>query len=252
MVFEMHRGYVKIWRKVKDSGLYQLPETFTLFMFILTEATHQPRRVGSMLLQRGQYSSGRIELARQLKQSEQTIRTGLSRLVKLEILTIETTSHGSIYTVVNYSLYQASDINTNQPNNQPLTSEQPASNQPLTSEQPHNKHINTKNISTEEQKKKPSAEYSAMFIQFWDIWPSSLRKGGKSECYKIWKAKKLEDHAGVIFSHIDCCKSNGVWKDDQYIPSPKVYLGQARWDGAEITISDTTNPLSSFYKRIGA
>ena len=159
----MHRGYIKIWRKIKDSGLYQLPETFTLIMFILTESTHQPRRIGNTLLQRGQYSSGRKELAQQLKQSEQTVRTGLDRLKKLEILTIETTSHGSIYTVVNYNLYQVNESEYNQQlnqpltsdqpaANQPLTSDQPAANQPLTSDQPHNKHINTKHINTETQK----------------------------------------------------------------------------------------------------
>ena len=86
------------------------------------------------------------------EQSEQTVRTGLDRLKKLEILTIETTSHGSIYTVVNYNLYQVNESEYNQQLNQPLTSDQPAANQPLTSDQPHNKHINTKHINTETQK----------------------------------------------------------------------------------------------------
>lgn len=185
----MHRGYIKIWRKVKDSGLYQLPETFTLFMFILTECTHQPRRIGSTLLQRGQYSSGRIELSRQLKQSEQTVRTGLDRLKKLEIITIETTSHGSIYTIVNYELYQQSDSLPNQPNNQPLTSEQPAANQPLTSEQPHNKHINTKHISTEE-KNKYIPPIGAELLQDWLKVRKKKRAGDVTE--RVFKGLQRE------------------------------------------------------------
>lgn len=177
----MHRGYIKVWRKIKDSGLYQLPETLALFMFILTESTHQPRRIGNTMLNRGQYSSGRIELARQLKQSEQTIRTGLARLAKLEILTIETTNHGSIYTIVNYSIYQDNDGSANQPLNQPLTNEQPAANQPLTNEQPHNKNINTKHINTEECNKERSAAFALpdwIDKTQWDLWLKT-RKGKK-------------------------------------------------------------------------
>lgn len=223
----MHRGYIKIWRKVKDSGLYQLPETFTLFMFILTEATHQPRRIGNTLLNRGQYSSGRIELARTLKQSEQTVRTGLKKLEKLEIITIETTSHGSIYTIVNYDIYQAGDNEANQQNNHQLTSDQPAANHQLTSDQPHNKNINTKHINTEEHKTKPAAEYSAAFLEAWELYPS--RPGAnKKEAFKAWSARLK---AGVSVSSIldgvrryaAYCKAQQT--DPQFIKQPATFFG---------------------------
>ena len=129
----MHRGYIKIWRKIKDSGLYQMPETFALFMHLLTEATHQPRRIGTVQLERGQYVSGRIQLAADLQQTERKIRTGIERLQELEIIIVETTSRYSIYTIVNYNNYQDSD--------QPATSQRPASAQPATSQRPLNKHI---------------------------------------------------------------------------------------------------------------
>ena len=145
----MNRGYIKIWRKIEDSGLYQMPETLALFMFLLTKATHKPRRIGCLLLARGQYSSGRIELARILKQSEQTIRTGLDRLKKLEILTIESTKHGSVYTVVNYNNYQDNE----EQSTIQLTNEQPTANQQLTNEQPTANHItNTETHNTETHK----------------------------------------------------------------------------------------------------
>jgi hypothetical protein len=247
----MHRGYVKIWRKIKDSGLYQLPETFTLFMFILTESTHQPRRIGNTLLQRGQYSLGRIELARQLKQSEQTVRTGLKKLEKLEILTIETTSHGSVYTIVNYNLYQVNEGEANQQLNQPLTSDQPAANQPLTSDQPHNKHINTKHINTEEHKQKPTAEYSAGFLKFWETWPYSKRKGAQGKCWDKWLSKKLESKIDEIISHIEYRESNGDFKDQQFIEAPLVYLNGAKWEGASINIF-SEQPWHTFWSGIEA
>ena len=55
----MHRGYIKVWRKVQDSGLMQMPNTLALFMHILFSATHKDIKVGTSTgiidLQSGQY-----------------------------------------------------------------------------------------------------------------------------------------------------------------------------------------------------
>lgn len=235
----MHRGYIKIWRKIKDSGLYQMPETLTLFMFILTEATHQPRRVGNTLLQRGQYSSGRIELARQLKQSEQTIRTGLDRLKKLEIITIETTSHGSIYTIVNYGIYQDVDQTNNQQANQQSTSEQPTTNQPLTSKQPHNKHINTKthkHISTKEYSSAAFALPYWINREHWDIWVKSRKKMNPAQKQmqvdklKAWKDDGL-DYAGALAN----AAANGT--QGLFLPNNGKQISQSRTNVQDARLS---------------
>lgn len=138
----MHRGYVKIWRKIEDSGLMQTPNTLALFMFILLNATHKTIKVGTpsgvIDLHRGQYISGRKELAARLKQSEQQIRTSLDRLTILGIISVNSTNRYSVYTIENYSVYQDS----NQQDNQQITNSQPTDNQQITTKQEH-KHINT-------------------------------------------------------------------------------------------------------------
>ena len=124
----MQRGYIKIWRKIEDSGLLQMHGTLALFMFILLKAAHKPIKIGTpngiVELERGQYMSGRHKLSADVSLSEQEIRTCLARLEKLDILRIKSTSRYSIYTVVNYSNYQ----DTNQQGNQQSTSNQPAAN----------------------------------------------------------------------------------------------------------------------------
>jgi len=149
----VHRGYLKLWRKVEDSGLLQIPLTYALFTFILLKATHKPRKVGTphgvVELQRGEYMSGRISLAKDLNQSEQSIRTGLDRLVKMEILTIKPTSRYSIYTIVNYGNYQDDnqELTSQTPtDNQQITNGQPADNQQLTTKQTHKHSNNEKNV----------------------------------------------------------------------------------------------------------
>jgi hypothetical protein len=149
----MHKGYVKVWRKIEDSGLMQMPNTLALFMHILFNATHKDRKLGTpagvIELKRGQYVSGRIELARVLKQSEQQVRTSLKKLELMKILTIQATNRYSIYTIENYSKYQDEQPTDNQPNNQQSTSNQPTDNQQITTKQ------ELKNLSIEECNKKP-------------------------------------------------------------------------------------------------
>lgn len=131
----MNRGYVKVWRKIEDSGLMQMPNTLALFMHILFNATHKDRKLGTPIgiieLKRGQYVSGRIELSQRLKQTEREIRTGLSRLVDLSIISIETTNRYSIYTIENYGVYQDSD----QQNDQQMTIKRPADDHQTTTKQ---------------------------------------------------------------------------------------------------------------------
>lgn len=131
----MNRGYVKVWRKIEDSGLMQMPNTLALFLHLLFNATHKSRKLGTptgiVELKRGQYVSGRIELSHKLKQSEREIRTSLSRLVDLSIISIETTNRYSIYTIENYGIYQDSD----QQNDQQATIKRPADDQQTTTKQ---------------------------------------------------------------------------------------------------------------------
>lgn len=138
----MKRGYVKLWRKIEDSGLLQAPKTFALFMYILLNSSHKARKTGTpngvIQIERGQYISGRIALATALKQSEQEIRTSLKRLEILKILTIKSTNKYSIYTIENYSKYQDKEIETTNS----TTNKQPTDNQQITTKQECNNLIN--------------------------------------------------------------------------------------------------------------
>lgn len=131
----MHRGYIKIWRKIADSGLLQMPETLSVFMHILLNAAHRPMKLGSSAgvidVNRGEYIGGRLSLSGRLKLSERQIRTSLDRLSKLEILTIRTTSKYSVYSIVNYELYQDSDQQTTSK----TTNKRPANDQQTTTKQ---------------------------------------------------------------------------------------------------------------------
>jgi biotin operon repressor len=126
-----NKGYVLVWRKMLDSGLMQMPNTLTLFMYILVNATHKDIKSGMVELKRGQYISGRKKLAKELKQSEQNIRTSLKKLEELKILTIKTTNEYSVYTIEKYDYYQ----NPETKSTKGLTNDQPTGNQRVTTKQ---------------------------------------------------------------------------------------------------------------------
>jgi uncharacterized phage protein (TIGR02220 family) len=76
----------------------------------------------------GEMITGRKLLAKDLRVSEQSVRTCLHRLQTIENLTIKSTNKFSIISVTNWDRYQFQDGAINHQINQCLTSNQPAPN----------------------------------------------------------------------------------------------------------------------------
>jgi hypothetical protein len=132
-------------------------------MHLLLNATYRDRKVGTPIgvieLKRGQYISGRIALASRLEQTERQVRTSLTRLQELEIISIQTTSKFSIYTIENYSIYQDVDVADDQQNDQQATSKRPASDQQATTKQElNNINIKEKNKTSSQANACPVAD----------------------------------------------------------------------------------------------
>ncbi len=182
----MHRGYIKVWRKLKDSGLLQLHSTLAMFMYMLIEASHRKIKFGTINLERGQLISGRNKLANDLNLTEQKVRTCLEHLHELEMITSESTNRYTIYTIVNYDIYQDSEDIDSKPNNQQITNKQPTDNQQITTIQTH------KNTRTKEDK----------FVlpdwinkEDWELWIVSRGKKmvDKQKEAQVKKLKKWKD-----------------------------------------------------------
>lgn len=144
----MEHGYVKLWRKCLDSGLLKNPTAWQLFGYLLLKATHRAHRqlVGGMVfdLQPGDVIFGRSKAADDLCVGEQSIRTALKLLEKLEIVTSKSTNKCTVISFVNWDRYQDEQPAPNQQTNQHLTSNQPAPNQHLTTNKNERKKENIK------------------------------------------------------------------------------------------------------------
>ena len=87
-----------------------------------------------------------------------------------------------------------------------------------------------RNTNQETETNKHETVYtSEKFLEFWDVWPKSKRKQSKPECFKKWKARKLDQIADKIIEHVKVCKESSQWKDG-YEPAPLTYLNQGRYE----------------------
>jgi hypothetical protein len=144
----VHRGYIKLWRKIFDSGIQHDPATFMLWIWILCNVTRKPlnyiARGQKIRLEPGELIVGRKKLSKELMVSEQSIRTCIKNLKNWENLTIRSTNRFSIIKVINWELYQEQETQINQQINQELTSSQPAANHKTRSKEVKNVKNRTK------------------------------------------------------------------------------------------------------------
>jgi hypothetical protein len=74
------------------------------------------------------------------------------------------------------------------------------------------------------------------FDEFWSVYPKCFRKGEKAACKKKWVESYYFSQKHIILKHIQWMATTTAWLKDNgaFIPAPKVYLNQQRWDGADI------------------
>jgi uncharacterized protein YdaU (DUF1376 family) len=76
--------------------------------------------------------------------------------------------------------------------------------------------------------------YSLLFSEFWKEWPDHKRKADKAGCERKWNDMKPEEQSAAM-AGLAKWKTSNDWKKDngQFIPAPKVWLNQRRWEAAD-------------------
>ncbi|MET3700161.1 hypothetical protein SAMN05877753_1225 [Bacillus oleivorans] len=110
------QGWIKLHRKVFDSELWNDVTTFRLFAYLLLKATHKDgHRINGLELKRGQWVRSYRKLAQDLAYKEgrglkeysiKTISKCVNKLVKSGTISIQETEQGTLFTILNYSIYQ--------------------------------------------------------------------------------------------------------------------------------------------------
>ena len=102
------RNYVKLDRKILDWEWYLNINTKTLFIHMLLKANWKEGRFEGKTIPKGSFVSSIPKLSAETGLTEREIRTSIGHLRATGELTVKTTNKYSVFTVKNYSLYQAS------------------------------------------------------------------------------------------------------------------------------------------------
>lgn len=111
----MNRGYFKTWRKITDSAIFQNEGLLKVSIWCLARAAYKEtfvmvrtgRGVSEVNLSPGSFLFGRDSAGRELNMSPSTVWKRMLKLKKLEFLNIESNSHYSLITIINWIIYQA-------------------------------------------------------------------------------------------------------------------------------------------------
>lgn len=143
----LKEGYIKIYKKIIKSAVWNDSKTLQLWIYCLLRANFEAREIyfagQTFKLKKGQFISSINNIA---KDCNLTIQQTRSRLILLKNpkmptskITIKTTNKFSLITVINYTLYQDRNKQNNKQTNKPATNQQQQSNN-------NNKNINKENL----------------------------------------------------------------------------------------------------------
>jgi hypothetical protein len=130
------KGWIALYRQLIDSRVFQNEGLLKVWIWCLLKARHKPgwatMKVGrsetEVWLEKGQFVYGRKSAAKQLRMKPDSVRTRMEKLKNMQNITIDSTTHYSIITVVNWDTYQQQEKN----NTIDDTSRTPAGHQPDT------------------------------------------------------------------------------------------------------------------------
>lgn len=201
---KMDRGYVKVWRKLSDSSIYNDTPCFRVFFDLLLQSKWRPGtkkifKRKEIELQRGQLTIGRIQLAKKLGISESSVYRALIKCQNVyRCIRLESDSKWTLVTILNWDSYQNSESEK----------EQQANNKRTTSEHT----LRKKECNNKEKDFKNNVHVESKFERIWKQYPNRL---GKKQAEKHFNASVKTDKD---FERIEFALSN-------YVKSEKVIKG---------------------------
>jgi hypothetical protein len=117
-----NNGYIRLHRKILESGIYKTEKLFKLAITLLLLANHAEGQWMGHKIKRGQLVTGRKSLSKLTHINESTIYKNLKKLENMRFCNIESNNEFSLISILKYDQYQ-SDGN-NQSNNEVTTREQ--------------------------------------------------------------------------------------------------------------------------------
>lgn len=207
------QGYVALHRKLMESWVGEDPMALALWVRMLLEATHKPRRKahkGTFYnLEKGQFLFGLGRWSEKTGIPREVIRKRMDLFQSDGMITRQKHPHTSIVTLVNWDSYQQDNTLTTQkehPNNTQTTRKQQEYNNVNNGD-----NGNKENITEDSQAN--ADKFAEQIKEVFQHWKSTMGKDGKSKLTKKRESRvraRLSDGFSVaeLCKAIDGCKAS--------------------------------------------
>ena len=125
-------AFIKIDRKIIEWEWYKDEHTKNLFLHCLLKANWKEERFKGIVIERGQFVASLPVLSNELSLTINEIRTAIKHLKTTEEITVKAYPKFSVFTVVNYDLYQCESQDESQSNHSQITVKSQSSHSLLT------------------------------------------------------------------------------------------------------------------------
>ena len=99
-------GWIRLHRKLNDWKWYKDLPTRVTFLHLLLNANWKDKTENGITIKRGQIPTGSLTTPKEIGISRQQFRRAMSNLVATNEITTQTTTKGTLVSIVKYDLYQ--------------------------------------------------------------------------------------------------------------------------------------------------
>lgn len=124
----LENGFIVLHRKIVNWEWYKDPATHIVFEHLILTANYEEKRFKGEAIHRGQRVASYGTLAKETGLSIQNVRTAINHLISTNEVTHKSTNKYSVFTIVNYDLYQDKRQANQQSTNNQLTINQQSTN----------------------------------------------------------------------------------------------------------------------------
>ena len=150
-------GFIKVDRKILEWEWYKDEHTKNFFFHCLLKANWKEGRFKGITIERGQFVASLPVLSNELSLTVNEVRTAIKHLKITGEITVKAYPKFSVFTVVNYDLYQCESQAESQTNHRQITDKSQADNRQITGKsQPINRLLTT--IEEEKEYKEDKKE----------------------------------------------------------------------------------------------
>lgn len=173
------KDYIKINRKILDWEWWHDINTCRVFIFLILKANWKDSRWKGIEVKRGSYISSLDKMASDVDLTKSELRTAINHLQKTKEISIQTTRKYTVFTVLNYDLYQNDNTLINTQNDTKSTYKSHTINKLLALREEREE------VKKENNNIMCKADANELFEQLWKLYPVKKGKGQVSDAKKL-------------------------------------------------------------------